>query len=77
MTEDKKTPADVAKEENEAAKRKAAYEKKEVKNSAVEGEVQPDQRVTSSQPDPSDPSRWENDPKKNPYAPGGTKFGGA
>jgi hypothetical protein len=68
---------DVAKAENEQNKIKQRYEEKAVKESPVEGEIQPDQKVVPSQPDPTDETRWENDPSKNPYAPGGIKFGGA
>lgn len=65
---------DAAKRENADNKAKQRYEEKAVKDSDVTGEVTPDQKLVPSQPDPTSPAT-ENDPRKNPKAPGGAEYG--
>lgn len=62
---------DAAKRENADNKAKQRYEEKAVKQSDVTGEVTPNQKLTPSQPDPTNPSNTEFDPRVNPHAPGG------
>lgn len=60
-----------AKAENEMNAKKRKLEEKAVRDSDVKGEVELPIKTVPDSPNPSDPDRWENDPRKNPKAPGG------